>query len=348
MSVLVWHYRHFSYVADQPTNFIKEQQPFYSILGPLYESGFFGVQIFWCISGFIFFWIYREEIASHAVSSWTFLVLRFSRLYPLHFVTLIVVLVLQAIYQSKAGYFFVFQNNDLPHFIYQLFLASNWSSGQGYSYNAPIWSISVEILVYGIFFFTVQRISKSFLINVAVLMFCFAAKYLQFKSPVLDCLAFFYVGGLSAIAFKYFQRTRILKHLMVPVLAALVIVPILTYVTNIYQYRFFSALFLLAYTPALLFVGAYPFNVPRPIQVAVQVAGNMTYSSYLLHFPIQLAIAICFLGRGEDIPYYNNVFFLVFMLATLVASYLSYRFFELPAQNYIRRIGLARTRKAIA
>ncbi|TAM46504.1 MAG: hypothetical protein EPN61_05205 [Burkholderiaceae bacterium] len=55
LSVLVWHYQHFFYIADKPTDFVRELQPFYSMLSIFYDYGFYGVQVFWCISGFIFF-----------------------------------------------------------------------------------------------------------------------------------------------------------------------------------------------------------------------------------------------------------------------------------------------------
>ena len=94
-SILIWHYQHFSFIADTPVNFEKEQQPFYSVLKIFYDHGHLGVNVFWCISGFIFFWKYRETLSSGIVDGKKFLIARFSRLYPLHFVTLIIVMMLQ-------------------------------------------------------------------------------------------------------------------------------------------------------------------------------------------------------------------------------------------------------------
>jgi peptidoglycan/LPS O-acetylase OafA/YrhL len=55
IGILFWHYQHFSFVADKPENFNREQQPYYFILNLFYNYGGAGVQIFWCLSGFIFF-----------------------------------------------------------------------------------------------------------------------------------------------------------------------------------------------------------------------------------------------------------------------------------------------------
>jgi len=208
LSVIIWHYQNFFYIGEKPTNFIKEHQPLYKLLSLPYDLGYYGVHVFWCLSGFIFFWKYRESIFTNALTYKKFFVLRFSRLYPLHFSTLVLVLSLQAIYYSKKEIFFVYQNIDIQHFIYQLFLASNWVDLKNASFNGPIWSVSVEVIVYFIFFLILQKISKSFLINVAVVLLCLIAKYLKIPSQVFECLAFFYIGGLSAVAFKCIKSTK--------------------------------------------------------------------------------------------------------------------------------------------
>jgi peptidoglycan/LPS O-acetylase OafA/YrhL len=84
-------------------------------------------------------------------------------------------------------------------------------------------------------------------------------------------------------------------------------------------------------------VCAQHFNVSPAIQKTIEAAGNMTYSSYLIHFPIQLAIALFFLNIEQEIPYYSTIFFVGFICFTLVISYYIYRLFELPVQNYIRK-----------
>ena len=336
-SVLVWHYQHFFYVDNKPTDFIREQQPLYSLFSLFYDHGFYGVQVFWCISGFIFFYKYREAIASKAITYKKFFVLRFSRLYPLHFFTLLLVVALQTFYFTQKDYFFVYQYNDIPHFVSQLFLASNWGFGKGYSFNGPTWSISVEVLIYFFFFLILKNISKSFFINIAILLVCLAAKYFKFSSSIFDCLAFFYIGGISAIGYKYIQTIKYKKHLFYISVFTLLATPIFIYQTSIYQHKYFTTLFLMSYTPILLFVCAQHFNVSPAIQKTIEAAGNMTYSSYLIHFPIQLAIALFFLNTEQKIPYSSTIFFIGFIFLTFVISYYIYRLFELPAQKYIRR-----------
>jgi peptidoglycan/LPS O-acetylase OafA/YrhL len=335
-SILVWHYQHFFYIEDKSANFVKEYQPLYHFLSLFYDYGYLGVQVFWCISGFIFFWKYRETISSKTITYKKFFVLRFSRLYPLHFFTLMLVVFLQAVYKYKTEYL-LYPNNDITHFIYQLFLASHWGFEKGYSFNGPIWSISVEVLVYCFFFLVLQKISKSFLVNGAVLLICLSAKYFKVTNVIFDCLAFFYIGGLSAISLKYIRSTKYTKQISYMSLFFLLTYPLVAYNTNIYQHKYFMTLFLMSYLPVLLFFSAQCFSVAPFIKKTIEAAGNITYSSYLIHYPIQLVIAICFMFAQKEIPYYSEIFFTGFIFVTLFVSHYIYKLFELPVQNRIRK-----------
>jgi peptidoglycan/LPS O-acetylase OafA/YrhL len=336
MSVLLWHYQHFSYVADKPTGFVTAEQPLYSAFGFLYNFGYMGVQVFWCISGFIFFWKYRRTIADKIIDHKKFFVLRFSRLYPLHFVTLLLVAVLQAIYFSRKDFFFVYQHNDLKHFLLQIFFASNWGFQTGDSFNGPIWSISVEVVIYLIFFMVLRYIGRSWLVNIGVLLLCIALRLAHGPTPIVDCVGFFYIGGLSAIALQHFGKTRYHRLLSTLCVAAVILMPIAAYVTRIYHYKTFAFLFLMTYVPTLLYIAARDVEVHPRVQKVVEAAGNMTYSSYLIHFPIQLTIAIFFAYTNQTIPYHSVAFFLGFMFVVLLASYYIFQLFEKPAQDFIR------------
>ena len=329
-SVLIWHYQHFAYVGDRPVDLIRSELPFYSLLFPFYEIGNYGVWIFWCISGFIFFWKYREAISDRSVSGWSFFVFRLSRLYPLHFATLLLVALLQPIYFALNEAFFVYQNNDIPHFLAQLLMASDWGPMRSDSFNGPIWSVSVEVLVYAVFFLTLRFATKSPLFNVVVVIVC-ANVPLQ----VCSCLTFFYAGGLAAIARQDIAQARWRHAIEIAMWCAAALIPVAigvlsTHVTIVVW------ICLLAYTPILLFCLAGEMPLPRRLQQPLEIAGNMTYSCYLLHFPIQLSIVTACSLLRLPIPYHDELFWVTFVFGTLLASHLVYRHFEAPAQRLIR------------
>ncbi|WP_316162030.1 acyltransferase [Bradyrhizobium sp. SZCCHNRI20481] len=331
ISVLLWHYPHFAYIADAPVDLVRSELPFYNVLFPFYELGEYGVVIFWCISGFIFFWKYSAIIPDGTVDGWTFFVNRLSRLYPLHLATLLLVAGLQTLYVAQHGFFFVYQSNDLAHFVAQLFMASDWLPPTGVSFNGPIWSVSIEVLVYAAFFLALRFVTTSSLLNLAMILAGIASGTLVGK-----CFVFFYAGGLAAMARQSVADAWYRPKLEALALSAAVGIPVALWISGIELAERAAAL-LLVTTPILLFACARPIALPRRIENLLQAAGNMTYSCYLLHFPIQLAIALVFGFLGRAIPYGSQSFWIGFMALTLSAAYVTYRGFEARAQRLIRR-----------
>ena len=90
-------------------------------------------------------------------------------------------------------------------------MASEWGFQNGPSFNGPIWSISVEILVYLMFFLILRHINKSIFVNIIIIIFCILAKFFKIpfsNLPIVSCIALFYMGGISAILFKFFETKK--------------------------------------------------------------------------------------------------------------------------------------------
>ena len=152
-AIVFWHWQHFSMKGSQlPLDFDRAEQPLYMLFRPMYKYGDFAVPFFFQLSGFVFFWLYREKVESGKCSGYKFAVLRFARLYPLHALTLLIVLVLQIVHARLIGSYFVYPRNDAYHFALHAAFVSHWGFESGHSFNAPIWSVSIEIGLYCIFF----------------------------------------------------------------------------------------------------------------------------------------------------------------------------------------------------
>src|SRR5215467_14029941 len=154
LAVVIWHWQHFYAVSGTwQIGWQKSAEPFYLFLKPLYEEGWAAVDLFFALSGFIFFWLYGEAIREGRMAATRFAWLRFSRLYPLHLVTLLAVGVMQYAFRYATGDFFIFVANDARHFVTNLFLAQQWlPPSLTQSFNGPAWSVSIEVLLYGMFF----------------------------------------------------------------------------------------------------------------------------------------------------------------------------------------------------
>jgi peptidoglycan/LPS O-acetylase OafA/YrhL len=334
ISVLIWHYQMFTYIGETPTNFFRDQQPFYSILKIFYEYGGYGVTIFWYISGYIFFWKYGDLISKRLITAKQFFILRISRLYPLHFLTLLLVATLQFLYFRAHQYYFTYPYNDIKHFILHIFFASYWGLQEGFSFNNPIWSVSVEVLIYFIFFITLFLIKNKIIGNILTVLTSLIFLYLRLKSPIISCLGYFYLGGLMAIIMekisKYPNVNNIFKNISILMLIA---PPLLVYFLNL---KHFAFMFLVSYSPAILFYLS-SIDLSRNMTKKIEILGNLTYSSYLIHFPIQLFIALLFSYANLTIPFYSPTFFLSFLIASLIAAYFIYEYFEKPMQNRLRK-----------
>ncbi|HTN41414.1 MAG TPA: acyltransferase, partial [Asticcacaulis sp.] len=151
ITVVFFHYKHFLLVSDA-VGFDYDHMPFSALLMPFYLYGQFFVELFFAISGYVFFWLYARAIEEGRTRPWGFFVARFARLYPLYVVTLIVVAGLQIVYRSQYGDDFIYNEATPANFALNLLMVQQWLPYAVQSFNGPAWSISVEVFLYALFF----------------------------------------------------------------------------------------------------------------------------------------------------------------------------------------------------
>lgn len=152
LSVIIHHYRAFPDVFK--CNKGEKCFPSYKYLHIIAAFGQkYAVATFWFISGVIFSKLYEEPIRERFTSFKQYMVNRFSRLYPLHFVTLLITACLQYFIYKAHKRFFIYSNNTPKAFMENLVFTHSWKNPRQYSFNAPSWSLGVEIKIYILFFF---------------------------------------------------------------------------------------------------------------------------------------------------------------------------------------------------
>jgi peptidoglycan/LPS O-acetylase OafA/YrhL len=335
--ILILHYQHFVFIGEYDTSAalpIRPTLPFYESLQYAYEEGFWAVDVFWVISGFIFYWRYARPVFDRRVGLVEFATRRFSRLYPLHIVTLIAVALLQSLYLWSHGQYFISGGNNAPAFIEQLFFASNWFKWQTYTFNGPIWSISVEILVYFVFFWVVRAIGPMPTIALTVsgfswILYLADFSFIPLSKNVFGCAVLFFAGGLAQSLSE--RRPALVLALCVGLLTGLLLVLDLVHIR-------FSVIVVLAICFVLVFVRLGEMKYCSFLR-CFAFLGNATYSSYLIHFPIQLGVVyvIDALGYSRDI-FLNRTAFVAYFVSVVAISLGVYHLFELPAQKWIRSL----------
>lgn len=354
LSVVLWHWNHFAFEKHTLSrDFILQDQPLYYLFKIFYEKGYTGVDYFYLLSGFIFFWLYKDSIKMKVTTARVFIIHRFSRLYPLHLVTLFIVALLQYVYTSRQGYSFIYPFNDLYHFFLQLGFASYWGLQKGWSFNGPIWSVSIEVILYFIFFLSaVYRLGdRLFCLVVSVLSVTLL--YLT-DQAIFEGVSLFFLGG-----FIYNSLIKITNKDSSQIVLIYTFTAISWLVVFINFYIFDISNLLLEFgIIGLIFLKLFPIYILFPLTVCSLILfeidkgsimkrlswiGDITYSSYLLHFPLQLLFALAVSYSILDAKFYLQIKYLILFYVILIPlSYIVHQKFELPIQKVIRKLYLAK------
>ena len=115
------------------------------------KNGWLGVDVFFILSGFVISYVHQKDFSgSLTFASWKrFMILRLARIYPVHFVTTIIPIVV------LSGYFFNYQSEadafTLPKLIYSLTLTNGFDIPNSVGWNPVSWSVSSEMFAYLLF-----------------------------------------------------------------------------------------------------------------------------------------------------------------------------------------------------
>lgn len=186
------------------------------------RSGYFFVDFFFVLSGFVIFYNYQDRLID-LNSLKTFYIRRLKRLYPLHFYTLILTLVL-AIFKLLLSNYIVFEEapfkeDFLRSFLPQLFLLNSTPLFYDFDWNGQNWSISAELIAYilsGGLLFALRKKKKALMLSMIIIVvlsysfFIFSGDYNIAKNFEFSFLRGFIGFFSGALICALYQRIKVL------------------------------------------------------------------------------------------------------------------------------------------
>lgn len=314
------------------------------------------VDFFFVLSGFVLamaFWTNTRapKFVDNALT-------RIARLYPLHIVTLCAVAVMQWYLVSGLGQTpFIYPNNDGYHFALNLVLLQSSGLQHGFSFNAPSWSISTEFLVNLLFLGTIAAprnlVRPLCLLIVIASLAVMAVRGVINGTPAFGWIsndlirtsAGFFVGVLSL---RLHRRIGEEKNSITWDIASVVLFSIaFAYLaSNRWSTVGDMLLCYLIYPAAILSViRSHIIRAVLRMRPMVYL-GEISYSIYLVHFPLLLGLFILSNLMGITIPASSHLYFIGFLLITVAMASVTYRWVETPGRRFFSQL-VGRSRAVI-
>lgn len=317
----------------------------------LFKRSYLMVDLFFILSGFIISYVYRAD--RRARFTWaetkSFLFSRFARIYPLHFVTMLYLLLFavgsSALLSLVGHQYQPLSAKSFTDWLLQLLLLNAWIPGY-VAWNIPSWSISAEMFAYALFPAIVAlhllrpRLTYAALITTSLAFYV----YIAVTSGSLDIVA-----GLAPLrCIAGFSVGMLLYHFRaLPARAPSAILSWLQLIAVAWASlalanRVSDPLVIPAF--ALIVATTWP---DRGIVAAAirshpfEWLGEISYSVYLLHVPLGTTLGF-FFDRIEPrlgvAPQIGRTLWLVLIYSVVLAgATLSYRFIEAPARRALLR-----------
>lgn len=334
-AVVAYHWP-FIWMYRGDVRFEPDLMPLWWLLSPIQHHGSLAVDLFFSLSGFVFSSVYGHAIADGRITAGRYFVARFSRIYPLHLVTLFAVVVLQYFYYRSQQHYYLFSVMTWKHLVLQLGLVNFWFPRTSvFSFNAPMWSISVEAFLYLVFFavcrWGMRRPSVS--VVMCILGLVVHVYYSEFLGR--GVLSFF-LGSLASDFVCWSHRGRM--SLVVLLVGAVTLSFVAPLISGYLLVSLPVVIIRLVIWPAMLVLLAWPRISSRLVITVCEYLGGVSFAVYLWHYPLLLALGLAevHLGWSVDAYYSLNVISAYLVLLMLIST-LSYYLMERPLQTLIRR-----------
>ncbi|MBN1331373.1 acyltransferase [Candidatus Dojkabacteria bacterium] len=326
-----------------------ETYPFLDFLSPIFMTGFYGVNFFFILSGFVIWYVYGEEMSSKFSlrENIKFIINRIARLWPVNFLASFFVLGILAYSYAHSEFLQVTVADWYSpwSFLANILLIDQWRRPViEYVWNQPAWAVSVEFFGYFLFPFIaillgryLKRLGFIPLLILAAIILFFHNYVPIFHNEWAYCwvIRWFYwfiAGVLLSMAYLKAGTRKLhwmsVLHYLLPVL--LVLFTLTGWNTMGIEYMMPCIgfwIFSLAVSESYL---------SRVLSSKFMMTmGNISYSLFMLHWGCLICFAIATYTLHVDHEYYKYLV-PVLVLDIFVASWLCWKYIEEPGRIIIR------------
>jgi peptidoglycan/LPS O-acetylase OafA/YrhL len=321
------------------------KSPFLIWLQKVLFEGFVGVNFFYILSGFIIAYSYEQHKKHGTYKISDFFYNRFARLYPVHFLTLLIAIVAYIPFQ----YFNQIHTSQL---IANIFLVqSAFTNPQYYfNFNGVSWSVSTEMFFYVAFVFLVTLTTKQLIVIgttvLSVIIFHILdvphsgqfTGWLFYINPIFRIIDF--ITGMLLCRIFMSGKVRIegtkasLLEFCSTVLTVLFVVYGYEHISMLWRYDIYYII------PMALMVFVFAFGngfISKILSNKTLVLfGDSSFSLYMIH---QILIHVAFKWFPVNIDSGKQVllFMLIVMMIGVGISCVLYKLYEHPINAYLRK-----------
>ena len=305
------------------------------------------VDFFFVISGFVITYNYSSRIHTF-LDLFKFKFKRFLRLYPLHFLTLIIFVLIEIAKYFLANKMNIFSSsepfsiNNINTFIHNLFLTQAFLPLN--SFNIPSWSISVEFYTYFLFAVIILLVKNKNVccftfIAVSMISFLYIIKSggirsMENEDGFIRCCFSFFLGA-TIFSLKDFIKIKpkLTNFLILPFLILLIITFFLR--NNFLGIFIFSIIILISVNEQnSLFVKILSF---KPLVYL----GSISYGIYMFHFFViwtEVQISRFIIKIDPD----GIAIIILTIIFTILLSHISKNFLENKSITFGKKIKLSK------
>ncbi|HEY9177425.1 MAG TPA: acyltransferase [Flavipsychrobacter sp.] len=316
----------------------------------LFKEGFIGVSFFFILSGFIMSYGYGAKLQSDKISFTSFWVGRFARVYPVHLLTLLLAIPLSI-------------NTDvvtwINKFLLNALLMQSFVPSDGYylTFNAVSWSISTEFFFYLCFpmlaLLLTRRKVRMFvvpayviIVSVGLLLTKDALHHAVFYVNPLMRAGDFLIGMLLYNLYAKRKDVEYLNNRRFANFAEVVTIAMMVgfmYFHNHVPMGFRYSMYYLLPMSMLVYVFSYSKGFISDLisrQIFVYL-GGVSFVFYMLHVLV-IRYYTLLQSKIPALPI-NYVAAIILYFVTMLIAVLLHRYYEMPANSFIKKTYANRT-----